>query len=63
MERMNGTDLQICDFGLAQRVIPCSRHYVEYGHPEFVAPEIVAKNSVTFTSDTWSGIYLDGHSF
>ncbi len=55
LDRMNGPDIQICDFGLACRVVPGMKHYVEYGHPEFVAPEIVSKNSVTYTSDVWSG--------
>lgn len=56
MDRINGPDIKICDFGLAQRVIPGTTHYVEFGQPEFVSPEIVSKNSVTFTTDAWSGI-------
>lgn len=55
MERINGLEIRICDFGLAQRVIPGTTHFVEFGHPEFVSPEIVSKNSVTFSSDVWSG--------
>lgn len=58
MDRINGLDVKICDFGLAQRIVPGMTHFVEFGHPEFVSPEIVDKNSVTFSTDSWSGEWL-----
>lgn len=54
IERVNGEDIKICDFGLAQRIIPGRDLRLEYGHPEFVAPEIVNKQNVTLAADMWS---------
>lgn len=56
MQRINGQDITICDFGLAQRIAPGASHFVEFGQPEFVSPEIVDKNSITLTTDVWSGM-------
>lgn len=55
MGRINSDEIKVCDFGLSQRIIPGINYYVEFGHPEFVAPEIVDKQVVTFVSDAWSG--------
>lgn len=54
MERIDGPDITICDFGLAQRLTPGASVYVEFGQPEFISPEIVEKNAVTLTTDVWS---------
>ncbi|KPM11840.1 unc-89-like protein 3 [Sarcoptes scabiei] len=54
MQRLKGSDIVICDFGLAKRIAPGASYYVEFGHPEFVSPEIVDRNSVTLTTDVWS---------
>ena len=54
MQRIDGPDITICDFGLAQRLTPGASVYVEFGQPEFISPEIVDKNSVTLTTDVWS---------
>lgn len=56
MGRVNGNDIKIGDFGLAQKVIPGINYYMEFGHPEFVAPEIVNKQPATFAADVWSGM-------
>ncbi|XP_054168063.1 obscurin-like [Oppia nitens] len=54
LERVNGSDIKIADFGLAQRLIPGLKHIVEFGHPEFVAPEILEKQSASYEADVWS---------
>lgn len=54
LDRMNGSDIRICDFGLAQRVIPGINAFIEFGHPEFAAPEVVAKNPAWSVADIWS---------
>lgn len=36
-------------------VIPGVKYFIEFGHPEFVSPEIINKDSVTLVTDTWSG--------
>lgn len=55
LERVNGNDIKIVDFGLAQRIIPGIRYTIEFGHPEFVAPEILDKQSASYVADVWSG--------
>ncbi|OTF81458.1 hypothetical protein BLA29_004567, partial [Euroglyphus maynei] len=54
VERIDGSDITICDFGLSQRLTPGASVYVEFGQPEFTSPEIVDKNAVTLTADVWS---------
>lgn len=53
MSKVNGDALKVGDFGLASR-LPFGKEFLqEYGHPEFVAPEIANKNPATFASDMW----------
>lgn len=47
-------DLKICDFGLARRVHQSNLTPLEYGMPEFVAPEVVNREGVGFWQDMWS---------
>jgi serine/threonine protein kinase len=53
MTRTNGWDLRITDFGLARRIgsklLP-----LDYGMPEFVAPEIILGHGVGYAADIWS---------
>ena len=53
MTRTNGRDLRITDFGLARR-IGSKLYPLEYGMPEFVAPEIVLGHGVGLAADMWS---------
>ncbi|XP_076316761.1 protein Obscurin-like isoform X4 [Tachypleus tridentatus] len=52
--RVNSDVIKIGDFGLARYLHRGRDRYVEYGHPEFVAPEIVAKKPVSVAADMWS---------
>ncbi len=47
-----GADVKICDFSLSHRVVGNVR--LDYGQPEFVAPEIVNMEGAGFGSDMWS---------
>ncbi|XP_046661140.1 obscurin isoform X2 [Homalodisca vitripennis] len=49
-----GDDLKICDFGLARRIAYARLAPLEYGMPEFVAPEIVKGEGVGFSADMWA---------
>jgi len=50
--RPGGSEIKICDFALARRIVGVVK--MEYGQPEFVAPEIVNGEGATFASDMWS---------
>lgn len=50
----NSNDLKICDFGLARRVHQTNLTPLEYGMPEYVAPEVVNKQGVGLWQDMWS---------
>ncbi|KAG5678438.1 hypothetical protein PVAND_008111 [Polypedilum vanderplanki] len=59
-------DLKICDFGLARR-IEDNLMPLEFGQPEYVAPEVVNGEGVGLGQDMWSigiitYILLSGHS-
>lgn len=62
-----GSDsLKICDFGLSRRIEETLAP-LEYGQPEFVAPEVVLGEGVGLGQDMWSigiitYILLSGHS-
>merc|ERR1711892_1123670 len=46
------TEIKICDFSLAKRIVGVVK--MEYGQPEYVAPEVVNGEGATFASDMWS---------
>ncbi|XP_050190713.1 myosin light chain kinase, smooth muscle-like [Myiozetetes cayanensis] len=46
--------LKIIDFGLARRLAPDTPVKVLHGTPEFMAPEVVAFEPVSFSTDMWS---------
>jgi len=50
--RPGGDEIKICDFSLAKRIVGVVK--LEYGQPEYVAPEIVNGEGATFASDMWS---------
>jgi serine/threonine protein kinase len=50
--RPGGSEIKICDFALSKRIVGVVK--MEYGQPEFVAPEIVNGEGATFASDMWS---------
>ncbi|XP_078535314.1 striated muscle preferentially expressed protein kinase isoform X2 [Lissotriton helveticus] len=45
--------IRICDFGNAQKITVGEAQYVQYGTPEFVAPEIVNQLPVSTVTDVW----------
>ncbi|XP_056368180.1 myosin light chain kinase, smooth muscle-like isoform X2 [Oenanthe melanoleuca] len=46
--------IKIIDFGLARRLAPGTPVKVLHGTPEFMAPEVVAFEPVSFSTDMWS---------
>lgn len=50
----NSDDLKIADFGLSRRVHQTNLLGLEYGMPEYVAPEVVNKQGVGLWQDMWS---------
>ncbi|KAK6480081.1 myosin light chain kinase 3-like isoform X1 [Huso huso] len=49
-----GNQIKIIDFGLARRYRPCDKLKVNFGTPEFLAPEVVNYDFVSFPTDMWS---------
>ncbi|XP_041080222.1 myosin light chain kinase 2, skeletal/cardiac muscle-like [Polyodon spathula] len=49
-----GHQVKIIDFGLARRYKPREKLRVSFGTPEFLAPEIVNFDFVSFPTDMWS---------
>nr|XP_006008762.1 PREDICTED: myosin light chain kinase 2, skeletal/cardiac muscle [Latimeria chalumnae] len=50
----SGHQIKIIDFGLARRYKPREKLKVSFGTPEFLAPEIVNFDFVSFPTDMWS---------
>lgn len=50
----SGNRIKIIDFGLAREYDPSSKLQVLFGTPEFVAPEVVNFDEITFATDMWS---------
>ncbi|KAL2295159.1 hypothetical protein Nmel_018314 [Mimus melanotis] len=46
--------IKIIDFGLARKLAPDTPVKVLHGTPEFMAPEVVAFEPVSFSTDMWS---------
>ena len=46
--------IKLIDFGLSRRYVPHQKLQVNFGTPEFVSPEVVNYNSVSYASDMWS---------
>ncbi|XP_075851715.1 myosin light chain kinase 3 isoform X2 [Microcebus murinus] len=49
-----GHQIKIIDFGLARRYKPREKLKVNFGTPEFLAPEVVNYDFVSFPTDMWS---------
>lgn len=49
-----GNTIKIIDFGLARKYEPDKKLQVLFGTPEFVAPEVVNFDKVSYTTDMWS---------
>ncbi|PNF38614.1 hypothetical protein B7P43_G03962 [Cryptotermes secundus] len=49
-----GNRIKIIDFGLARKYDPQKKLQVLFGTPEFVAPEIVNFDQISFETDMWS---------
>ncbi|KAK0143891.1 Myosin light chain kinase, smooth muscle [Merluccius polli] len=49
-----GTGIKIIDFGLASKLDPKVPLMVMHGTPEFVAPEVINYERVSFATDMWS---------
>uniref|UniRef100_A0A8D0BMC4 Myosin light chain kinase 3 n=1 Tax=Salvator merianae TaxID=96440 RepID=A0A8D0BMC4_SALMN len=51
---LTGNQIKIIDFGLARRYKPREKLKVNFGTPEFLAPEVVNYDFVSFPTDMWS---------
>ncbi|XP_055693724.1 uncharacterized protein LOC129796062 isoform X2 [Lutzomyia longipalpis] len=49
-----GNRIKIIDFGLARKFDPNKKLQVLFGTPEFVAPEVVNFDSISYGTDMWS---------
>lgn len=54
LARPDGDDLKIGDFGLARRIFNNKLAPLEYGMPEFAAPETIDGHGVGLSTDMWS---------
>ncbi|XP_028176186.1 obscurin [Ostrinia furnacalis] len=67
LSHVGSDELKICDFGLSRRIQFGKHASLDYGMPEFVAPEVASGEGVSFAADMWSVgiityILLSGHS-
>lgn len=54
MVNRRGLDVRIVDFGLVQKVIKEGQIVPRDGNPEFMAPEVVVKETTSYPADIWS---------
>lgn len=47
-------DLKICDFGLTVRADPHSTVKTVFTSPEYIAPEVVNFDKISFATDMWN---------
>ncbi|XP_060806138.1 obscurin isoform X2 [Amyelois transitella] len=67
LSHVGSDELKLCDFGLSRRIQFNKHASLDYGTPEFVAPEVAGGEGVSFAADMWSVgiityILLSGHS-
>ena len=53
---MGGQEIKIADFSLSRRIVGIVK--MDYGQPEYVAPEIVNGEGATFASGMVTGPFL-----
>ena len=49
-----GSRIKLIDFGLARQFDPKENVKVMFGTPEFVAPEVINYERISFGTDMWS---------
>ncbi|XP_047520184.1 obscurin isoform X6 [Pieris napi] len=54
LSHVGSDELKICDFGLSRRIHLNQHAALNYGMPEFVAPEVAKGEGVAFGADMWS---------
>lgn len=54
LSRPDGDDIKIGDFGLSRRIFGTKLSSLNYGMPEFVAPETANGDGVGLSADMWS---------
>ncbi|KAB7494102.1 Myosin light chain kinase, smooth muscle [Armadillidium nasatum] len=52
--RRSSNQIKLIDFGLAKKLDPDKQCRVLFGTPEFVAPEVINYDPISFASDMWS---------
>ncbi|XP_063617006.1 obscurin isoform X2 [Cydia splendana] len=67
LSHVGSDQLKICDFGLSRKILFNKLASLDYGFPEYVAPEIANGEGVSYNADMWSTgiityILLSGHS-
>ena len=50
----SGNRVKIIDFGLARKFEPAKKLQVLFGTPEFVAPEVVGFEPISYATDMWA---------
>lgn len=50
----NGSDVKLIDFGLARKFTGRESIKLMSGTPEFVAPEVINFDEISYTTDMWS---------
>ncbi|XP_067129751.1 myosin light chain kinase, smooth muscle-like [Centruroides vittatus] len=50
----SGNRIKLIDFGLARKLEPGKKLQVLFGTPEFVAPEVISFDRVSYQTDMWS---------
>ena len=53
-QKKDDYDLRIIDFGLARKFEPMKKLQVLFGTPEFVAPEVVGFEPISYATDMWA---------
>ncbi|XP_061708255.1 obscurin isoform X2 [Cydia pomonella] len=67
LSHVGSDQLKICDFGLSRKIMFNKLASLDYGFPEYVAPEVASGEGVSYNADMWSVgiityILLSGHS-
>ena len=50
----NSNQIKIIDFGLARFYKPGESCRVQFGTPEFIAPEVINYDEISYATDLWS---------